>query len=343
MGKKKNKKNKNRQQQLNEIHEKETKDFFYENNSENKDIVSIDIQEQLPESLDLPENDNKQEPINDKFIETEKGKQIGGIKIDELLQSNDTDTKSVEIKQRMSVAEQRYIERLSEKNIVKKYDKQDKPVIKNNDLPTVSDSYKEEKTEENKKEITEEKPQKPAVFILKKNLIEHNIPEVFVQDEATEETEENKLSFELTEEHKKEIKKSKNQKKFDKLTAENQDLKARVEDLKNQIAQMTEIIDKKSQETEETKKQLSKVLSMNAILKQEVANGEKILKIQENTATRDHKDTLTRIAKSLKIEYEDFESAKDMEMSVNLGENLREQIKNIFKILSQYGINVNEE
>lgn len=45
-----------------------------------------------------------------------------------------------------------------------------------------------------------------------------------------------------------------------------------------------------------------------------------------------------RIAKALAIEYEDFASAKDMPMTLALGENLRSQLAQVFKILEREGI-----
>lgn len=45
-----------------------------------------------------------------------------------------------------------------------------------------------------------------------------------------------------------------------------------------------------------------------------------------------------RLAKNLKIEYEDFKSAEDMKMDSDLGENMRAQLKNIFSILIKEGI-----
>ncbi len=50
------------------------------------------------------------------------------------------------------------------------------------------------------------------------------------------------------------------------------------------------------------------------------------------------KAKLNRIAKQIKTEYQDFKSAENMEMSIDLGENLRDQLKNIFGILEKEGI-----
>lgn len=50
------------------------------------------------------------------------------------------------------------------------------------------------------------------------------------------------------------------------------------------------------------------------------------------------KATVARISRELKFEYQDFMGAEDSEMTVELGENMREQLKNIFRILEKEGI-----
>ena len=47
---------------------------------------------------------------------------------------------------------------------------------------------------------------------------------------------------------------------------------------------------------------------------------------------------LIKSGQKLQIEYDDFMSAVDMPMSIELGENLRDQMKNIFKALEKLGI-----
>ena len=51
-------------------------------------------------------------------------------------------------------------------------------------------------------------------------------------------------------------------------------------------------------------------------------------------------EQLNAIASKLKAEYLDFKDAKDIDMTVDLGENLRQQISSIFKILAKNGIDV---
>lgn len=50
------------------------------------------------------------------------------------------------------------------------------------------------------------------------------------------------------------------------------------------------------------------------------------------------KARLNRIARQIKTEYHDFKSAENTEMSIDLGENMRDQLKNIFAIFEKEGI-----
>jgi len=50
------------------------------------------------------------------------------------------------------------------------------------------------------------------------------------------------------------------------------------------------------------------------------------------------KAKLNRLKAELKVEYDDFQDAKNMAMYVDLGENMRVQLDNIFTILEKYDI-----
>lgn len=61
-----------------------------------------------------------------------------------------------------------------------------------------------------------------------------------------------------------------------------------------------------------------------------------IIRLKDQLASE--KARLNRIARQIKIEYQDFKSAEDMEMSIDLGENLRLQMQDIFDIFEKEGI-----
>ena len=51
-------------------------------------------------------------------------------------------------------------------------------------------------------------------------------------------------------------------------------------------------------------------------------------------------EQLNRIARALLPDYLDFKSIADAEMNIDLGENLRVQMANIFKTLKKMGIDI---
>ena len=61
-----------------------------------------------------------------------------------------------------------------------------------------------------------------------------------------------------------------------------------------------------------------------------------IIRLKDQVASE--KARLNRIAGQIKIEYQDFKSAEDMEMSIDLCENLRLQMQAIFDIFEKEGI-----
>ena len=75
-------------------------------------------------------------------------------------------------------------------------------------------------------------------------------------------------------------------------------------------------------------------------LTNELQKRNSVLSVFESDKQNSHKEHLNSIASQLKAEYKDFIDALDMEMTIDLGENMRQQISTIFKILSKNGIDV---
>lgn len=70
----------------------------------------------------------------------------------------------------------------------------------------------------------------------------------------------------------------------------------------------------------------------------EISDCRKLVEILQNEQARNAEVALNKIASKLKIEYQDFQSALEVEMNCELGENLRQQLKNIFEILERSGL-----
>ncbi len=75
-------------------------------------------------------------------------------------------------------------------------------------------------------------------------------------------------------------------------------------------------------------------------LNEEIEKLNSIISVYSEDKQSSNSEQLNAIASKLKSEYRDFKDAAEMEMTVELGENLRCQINTIFKILIKAGINI---
>ena len=71
-----------------------------------------------------------------------------------------------------------------------------------------------------------------------------------------------------------------------------------------------------------------------------MTNEEKVLAIWQANAEQEKKEILCNIARRLQVEYTDFMDIQDTEMSIDLGENLRNQLSTVFKALQKCGVNL---
>ena len=87
--------------------------------------------------------------------------------------------------------------------------------------------------------------------------------------------------------------------------------------------------------------ELKKLQLENEQLKEEIERQRKVLKIFEYDKESALKIQLNKIALKLRVEYQDFLSITnitDEEMTVELGNNLKCQLQNIFKILQKQNV-----
>lgn len=80
----------------------------------------------------------------------------------------------------------------------------------------------------------------------------------------------------------------------------------------------------------------------NAILEQDeqISKYKSVLSVFETSKKNSQREQLNLIASKLKGEYRDFKDALNMVMNIELGENMRQQLVEIFKILSKNGIDI---
>ena len=73
----------------------------------------------------------------------------------------------------------------------------------------------------------------------------------------------------------------------------------------------------------------------------EIADHIKMLEILKNEQSYQADVTIQKLSSKLKVEYQDFQDALNSAMSCELGENLKQQLKNIFEILERSGLKFN--
>ena len=131
----------------------------------------------------------------------------------------------------------------------------------------------------------------------------------------------------------------------------------KITELENKVKELQSIIEKSkdankiisdelhnmSKELEESKKYSEELIHRCNTLQNDLKKHMDILNIFEKNAQNSQKELLNSIASKLKCEYIDFKSAKNMPMTVDLGENLRDQINTIFQLLEKNGISVKEK
>lgn len=91
-----------------------------------------------------------------------------------------------------------------------------------------------------------------------------------------------------------------------------------------------------------TKQVESKNIKIQELL-DEIKKRDAVLSVFESDKVNSRQEQLNAIASKLKTEYQDFKDAIDMDMTLDLGENLRQQLSSVFKILTKNGIVLEKE
>ena len=94
-------------------------------------------------------------------------------------------------------------------------------------------------------------------------------------------------------------------------------------------------LSKSTREAEQTIDSLNTIIADN---KNEIDQRTQMMEALSRDRSRQSDEQLKRLSSSLKVEYRDFKDAEALDMDSDLGENMREQLKNIFAILIKAGI-----
>jgi len=117
--------------------------------------------------------------------------------------------------------------------------------------------------------------------------------------------------------------------------------------LKEELSQVKSVIQVTNERAERLLIEKTKLIAENKDKEdalhdrdEKIMKQKSILNIYESNKKSSQQEHLNMIASKLKGEYCDFKDALEMEMDVELGENMRQQMKEIFKILSKNGIDI---
>ena len=114
----------------------------------------------------------------------------------------------------------------------------------------------------------------------------------------------------------------------------------KMERIKNELRITTERVESLTSQKHSLIFQISELEKQIESLNADNEKLKKIISVYSVDKTDSQNEQLNAIASRLKPEYKDFKEAEDMEMTIDLGENLRVQMKSVFKILSKSGIDV---
>lgn len=96
-----------------------------------------------------------------------------------------------------------------------------------------------------------------------------------------------------------------------------------------------------SGELASAKRNIEQLLQQCDQLERELQERRKMNEALSRDRAKQSDEAFNRLASKLRIEYRDFIDALDIPMDSNLGENMREQLKNVFGILIKAGIAIN--
>lgn len=122
------------------------------------------------------------------------------------------------------------------------------------------------------------------------------------------------------------------------LKGKQEELQQQILSLDAQLAERNNRISSLNFQIRELEQNIEKLKSEIEEKEMEIAQRAQMMEALSRDRSRQADEQVKRLASTLKVEYRDFKDAESLEMDINLGENMREQLKNIFAILIKAGI-----
>ncbi len=110
--------------------------------------------------------------------------------------------------------------------------------------------------------------------------------------------------------------------------------------LASQIAELEGSLGKSKERAHNLASELDFEKERSAGLETELAAAREYAEIVAKSAAKETEEANARLARKLRIEYQDFQDALEIEMNADLGENMRIQLQSVFKILKENGFDL---
>ena len=107
--------------------------------------------------------------------------------------------------------------------------------------------------------------------------------------------------------------------------------------LNQQIERLNESLENAKAHAGETKSQLDAAEKRAGALEKDLAAAKEYASLVDKSIAKESDEVIMRISRKLKIEYQDFLDALNLDMDADLGENMRLQLQSVFKILKDNG------
>ena len=120
-------------------------------------------------------------------------------------------------------------------------------------------------------------------------------------------------------------------------TAEASRLKEEKKSLKDQNAVLEERVEKARETIATQNARISKLEEKLSVVSADLDAHRELVDMLDQDKARQGDEAMTRIARKLRVEYQDYQDAVGMDMNVDLGENMRLQLGEVFKILKENG------
>lgn len=115
-------------------------------------------------------------------------------------------------------------------------------------------------------------------------------------------------------------------------------LKDHRDSLKDQNAELQAKLDKSRETIAELNAEVMSLKQQIEQLSADLSANRQMVELLEQTGSKQNDETIKRISRKLKIEFEDYQDAVGLDMDADLGENMRLQLGSVFQILKENGL-----